>query len=67
MGSIPAGDAQEFAGYSLAYEQYAIRRLVAVGGTAADDARRQLQQAWQDADPEFRRRVVEQVLGRLGK
>ncbi|MCH7564941.1 MAG: ArsR family transcriptional regulator [Gemmatimonadetes bacterium] len=60
----PIGNAREFAGYSLAYEQYALRRLVAMGGAAADDARRQLQHAWQDAEPEFRRRVVEVVLGR---
>ncbi len=58
----PIGDAKEFAGYSLAYEQYALRRLVALGGAAADDARRQLEHAWQDAEPEFRRRVVEVVL-----
>ena len=60
----PIGDAKEFAGYSLAYEQYALRRLVAMGGPGADDARRQLEHAWQDAEPEFRRRVVEVVLGR---
>ena len=58
------GDAREFAGYSLAYEQYALRRLVALGGAAADDARRQLQHAWQDAEPEFARRVAEPLIGR---
>lgn len=58
------GDAREFAGYSLAYEQYALRQLVALGGAAADDARRQLQHAWQDADPEFLRRVAEPLVGR---
>ncbi len=60
----PIGNAKEFAGFSLAYEQYALRHLVALGGAAADDARRQLRHAWQDAEPEFRRRVVEVVLGR---
>ncbi len=59
----PIGDAREFAGYSLAYEQYALRSLVAMGGAAADDARRQLQHAWQDAEPQFARRVAEPILG----
>ncbi len=60
----PIGDATEFAGYSLAYERYALRRLLAMGGAAADEARRQLQHAWQDAEPAFRRRVVDEVLSR---
>ena len=60
----PIGNALDFAGYSLAYEQYALRRLVAMGGPAADDARRQLEHAWQDADAEFRNRVADRVLAR---
>ena len=60
----PIGDAREFAGYSLAYERYALRRLVAMGGPGADDARRQLRHAWQDAEAGFRRWVVGVVLGR---
>ncbi|MEE8117327.1 MAG: serine/threonine-protein kinase [Gemmatimonadales bacterium] len=63
----PIGDGREFTGYSLAYEQYALRRLVAIGGSAAEDAQRQLRHAWQDAELEFRRRVVERVLAGTGR
>ena len=43
---------------------YGLRRLVALGGERADSARAVLQRDWVDAEPEFRSRVVERVVGR---
>ena len=49
---------------SLVRQSFVLRRLVELGGADAASALDRLQRDWADAEVEFRRRVVDRVLGR---